>query len=103
MSLRRPRLIPKLEIKGRNVIKGIQFEGLRVVGDPIELARKYAVDADELLYIDTVASLYGRNQLVDLLTETTQDVFVPITVGGGIKSCQDAERLFRACADSVAV
>ena len=102
-GLRRPRLIPRLDIKGNKVIKGVQFEGLRVIGNPAELARRYAEDADELLYLDTVASLYGRNQLVDLLTETTADVFIPITVGGGIKSCGDAERLFRAGADSIAV
>ena len=85
-------------------MKGIQFEGLRVVGDPFVLATKYASEgAHELLYIDSVASLYGRNQLTRLLEETTQDVFIPVTVAGGIKSKGDAERLFRAGADKVAI
>lgn len=80
------------------------MEGLRVVGKPEELAKKYAeAGADELLYIDTVATLYGRNQLTDLLDRTTRDVFVPITVGGGIKSRDDAKRLLDAGADKVAI
>lgn len=85
-------------------MKGIRFEGLRVVGRPHELAKRYAEqEADEILYIDTVASLYGRNQLEGLLEQTVEDVFIPITVGGGIKSIQDADRLFRAGADKVAI
>ena len=103
MSLRRPRLIPRLDIKGPNVVKGIHLEGLRVVGSPAELATRYAEDADELLYIDIVASLYGRNQLTDLLWRTTEQVFIPITVGGGIKSCADIKRLLDAGADKVAI
>ncbi len=103
MALRLPRIIPRLDIKGENVVKGISFEGLRVVGKPEELARKYAEDADELLYIDTVASLYGRNQLTELLRRTTDETFIPITVGGGIKSKDDARRLFDAGADKIAI
>ena len=103
MGLRRPRLIPRLDIKGPNVVKGIAFEGLRVVGKPDALARRYAEDADELLYIDTVASLYGRNQLTALLERTTDEVFIPITVAGGISSREDARRLFHAGADKVAI
>jgi cyclase len=97
------RLIARLDIKGPNVVKGICMEGLRIVGKPAELAKKYAQEADELLYIDTVASLYGRNQLESLLEETTHDTFIPITVGGGIKSRADAKRLFDAGADKVAL
>ena len=98
------RLIARLDIKGRNVVKGIQMEGLRVVGDPAEMAKRYAESgADEILYIDTVASLYGRNQLEALLEKTCEEVFVPITVGGGIQSIADARRLFNAGADKVAV
>lgn len=97
------RLIARLDIKGPNVVKGIQMEGLRVMGKPADLARKYAEDADELIYIDTVASLYGRNQLAPLLEETTRDVFIPVTVGGGIKSRGDVQRLLNAGADSVAI
>lgn len=98
------RLIARLDIKGPNVVKGICFEGLRVVGNPATLAREYAKGgADELLYIDTVASLYGRNQLAGLLEQTTDDVFVPVTVGGGIKSRADVQRLLNSGADKVAI
>ena len=98
------RLIARLDIKGRNVVKGIQMEGLRVVGEPAEMAQRYAEGgADELLYIDTVASLYGRNQLEALLEKTVESVFVPVTVGGGIASVSDARRLFNAGADKIAV
>jgi len=79
------------------------MEGLRVVGKPEELAEKYAQEADELLYIDTVASLYGRNQLEGLLERTTDNVFIPITVGGGIRSVADVRRLLNAGADKIAV
>lgn len=101
--LRLPRLIPRLDIKGNHVIKGINLEGLRVVGKPAELARRYALDADELLYIDAVASLYGRNALAPLVEEATRDVFIPITVGGGIRSRADVDRLLRSGADKVAI
>lgn len=98
------RLIARLDIKGPNVVKGVCFEGLRVVGKPAELAVKYANEgADELLYIDTVASLYGRNQLCELLERTTEHVFIPITVGGGIKSRADVKRLLDSGADQVAI
>lgn len=97
------RIIARLDIKGPNVVKGIHMEGLRVVGKPVDLAKKYAQEADEILYIDTVASLYGRNQLTALLEETTNDVFVPITVGGGIGSVGHAETVFKSGADKVAI
>ncbi len=101
--LRRPRLIPRLAVKGQNVIVTVNLEGLRVVGKPADLARKYAEDADELLYMDAVASLYGRNQLESLIEETCEEVFVPITVGGGIKSLLESKRLFSAGADKIAL
>lgn len=97
------RLIARLDIKGPNVVKGIQMEGLRVVGNPKLLAEQYAQDADEILYIDTVATLYGRNQLTALLEQTTSQVFIPITVGGGIKSIEDVRALLKAGADKVAI
>ena len=98
------RLIARLDIKGANVVKGIQMEGLRIVGKPAEMAKRYAEEgADEILYMDTVASLYGRNQLEALLEKTCEEVFVPITVGGGIASVSDARRLFNAGADKIAV
>lgn len=98
------RLIARLDIKGPNVVKGISFEGLRVVGDPRVLAAKYAREgADEILYIDSVSSLYGRPQITTLLEETCRDVFIPIIVGGGIRSLGDVQRLLRAGADAVAI
>ena len=96
------RLIPRLDIKGPNLIKGIHFEGLRVIGDPNEYAKRYR-QADELLYIDTVASLYGRNNLTDILRRTTSEVFIPVTVGGGIRSLEDVQRVFGSGADKVAI
>ena len=98
-----PRLIARLDIKGKNVVKGVHMEGLRIVGQPQEMAQQYAEDADELLYIDTVASLYGRNQLKTLLEQTSENTFIPITVGGGIRSVEDVRELLRAGADKCAV
>ena len=98
------RLIARLDIKGANLIKGIHLEGLRVVGDPqIHAAKYYHDGADEIIYMDTVASLYGRNNLVDVVSRATEHVFVPITVGGGIRSVEDARTLLRAGADKVAI
>ena len=98
------RLIARLDIKGANLIKGVHLEGLRVVGDPQIHAEKYYRDgADEIIYMDTVASLYSRNNLVDVVSRATEHVFVPITVGGGIRSVEDARTLLRAGADKVAI
>ncbi len=98
------RLIARLDIKGPNLIKGIHLEGLRVIGDPGEHARRYYEQgADELLYMDTVASLYGRNNLTEIVARAARDVFVPMTVGGGVRGVEDADRILRAGADKVAV
>jgi len=98
------RLIARLDIKGPNLIKGIHLEGLRVVGDPQEYALRYYTEgADELLYMDTVASLYGRNNLSDIVRSTVKNVFVPITVGGGIRSVDDVRHILRSGADKVAI
>ncbi len=98
------RIIPRLDIKGPNLIKGIQLEGLRVIGNPNDFALKYYLDgADEIIYMDAVASLYERNNLKDLVSKTAENIFVPITVGGGIRSIQDAENLLKAGADKVAI
>ena len=102
--MRKIRLIPRLDIKGENLIKGIQLEGLRVIGDPNKFAKKYYdLGADEILYMDSVASLYGRNNLSSLIKKTTKDVFIPITVGGGIRSVKDAYDIFISGADKIAV
>jgi imidazole glycerol phosphate synthase glutamine amidotransferase subunit len=98
------RLIARLDIKGSRLIKGIRFEGLRVLGDPCEAALRYAESgADELLYVDTVASLYGRNGLADQLRRTSREVFIPITAGGGVRGVADAATLLAAGADKIAV
>ena len=98
------RLIARLDIKGPNLIKGIHLEGLRVVGDPQDFARRYyEAGADELVYMDIVASLYGRNSLTDIIKRAAQDIFIPMTVGGGVRSVDDAKMLLRAGADKVAV
>lgn len=102
--MRKIRIIPRLDIKGKNLIKGVQLEGLRIIGDPNQFAKKYYQEgADELLYMDAVASLYGRNNLKELITKASKDVFIPITVGGGIRSIEDAYNIFRAGADKVAI
>jgi imidazole glycerol-phosphate synthase subunit HisF len=102
--MRRIRLIARLDIKGPNLIKGIHLEGLRVIGAPNEHARRYYLQgADELIYMDCVASLYGRNSIGDIVQAAIQDVFVPMTVGGGIRSEDDAAYLLRCGADKVAV
>ena len=100
----RLRLIARLDIKGPNLIKGVHLEGLRVIGDPQEYARKYYEQgADELIYIDIVASLYGRSKLTEIVRRAAHDVFVPMTVGGGIRSADDVRDLLRAGADKVAI
>ena len=98
------RVIARLDVKFPNLIKGIQFEGLRVIGQPADFARKYASEgADELLYIDTVASLYGRNQLESLIEETSGAAFIPLTVGGGVKTLSEASHLLKSGADRICV
>src|SRR3990167_5716039 len=98
------RIIARLDIKGPNVVKGVRMEGLRIMGDPITLAKKYADQgAHELLYIDTVASLYGRNQLLELVERTSDEIFIPITVGGGIRTSEHVRELLKAGADKIAL
>jgi cyclase len=98
------RVMARLDIKGPNVVKGIHLEGLRVVGKPNELARRYYEEgADEILFIDIVASLYGRNNILHIVEEAARDVFIPMTVGGGIRSVDDIMRVLRSGADKVAV
>ncbi len=98
------RLISRLDIKGPDLIKGIQLEGVRKLGDPQEFAQRYyAGGIDEILYVDAVASLYGRNSLTDLVRRTAEDVFIPITVGGGLRSAEDVRAMLRAGADKVAI
>lgn len=98
------RVIPRLDIKGPNVVKGINLEGLRVLGRPeLFAAHYYQEGADELIYMDTVASLYGRNSLEDIVRRTAEQIFIPLTVGGGIRSVEDIRSVLRAGADKVAI
>jgi imidazole glycerol-phosphate synthase subunit HisF len=98
------RVIPRLDIKGPNLVKGIHFEGLRVLGPPEEFARHYYEHgADELIYMDAVASLYGRNSLLEMVERTSREIFIPLTVGGGLRSVADIRAVLRAGADKVAV
>lgn len=98
------RIIPRLDIKGPNLIKGIRLEGLRVVGDPHEFAlRYYAQGADELVFMDIVASLYQRNSLSDIIRRAANQIYIPITVGGGIRSLDDVQNMLRSGADKVTI
>ncbi len=98
------RLIARLDVKGANLIKGIHLEGLRVIGPPNDFAAKYYEQGiDELIYMDCVASLYGRNSLGHLIQQTAENVFIPMTVGGGVRSVDDVTHLLRCGADKVAV
>lgn len=102
--MRNIRLISRLDIKGPNLIKSIHLEGLRVIGSPNEYALKYySQGADELIYMDCVASLYGRNHLGDIIQAAAKNIFIPMTVGGGIRSVSDATEILRAGADKVAI
>ncbi|MDD5751851.1 MAG: imidazole glycerol phosphate synthase cyclase subunit [Candidatus Peribacteraceae bacterium] len=98
------RIIPRLDVKGPTIVKGIHMEGLRVVGKPQELARKYYEQgADELVIMDTVASLYGRSPDFDLMRSVANELFIPLTMGGGIQSLHDITNFLRSGADKVAI
>jgi cyclase len=98
------RVIARLDVKGPNLVKGIHLEGLRVMGDPQRFARRYyAEGADEILYVDIVASLYGRNNILEVVRRTAEAVFVPMTVAGGLRSLEDVRDALRSGADKVAI
>jgi len=102
--MKKVRIIARMDVKGPNVIKGVQLECLRIVGKPGELAEKYYQQgADELLYIDIVASLYGRQNLLDIVQQASDKIFIPFTVGGGIRTLNDIREFLRAGADKVAI
>jgi cyclase len=98
------RVIPRLDIKGPNVVKGIHLEGLRVMGRPDEMARYYYQNgADELFFMDVVASLYERNSLDDIISRTAREIFVPLTVGGGLRTVNDMSKVLHAGADKICI
>jgi cyclase len=98
------RVIPCLDVDAGRVVKGVNFENLRDAGDPVELARRYdAEGADELTFLDISASHEGRATTLEIVSRTAEEVFIPLTVGGGVSSVEDVDRLLRAGADKVAV
>lgn len=98
------RVIPCLDVDGGRVVKGVNFVDLRDAGDPVELARFYdAEGADELTFLDISASVEGRSTTMEIVSRTAEEVFIPLTVGGGVSSVADVDRLLRAGADKVAV
>ena len=98
------RVIPCLDVDGGRVVKGVNFQGLRDAGDPVELAKRYdAEGADELTFLDISASHEGRTTTMEIVSATAEQVFIPLTVGGGVGSTVDVDRLLRAGADKVAV
>ena len=98
------RVIPCLDVTNGRVVKGVNFVGLRDAGDPVELAARYdAEGADELVFLDITASSDGRETMVDVVSRVAEQVFIPFTVGGGIRSVDDARRMLRAGADKVSV
>lgn len=93
-----------MDVKGPNLIKSRQFDGLRQLGNPSERAKQYYNEGiDEIIYLDVVASLYGRSNLMDIVEKTSQEIFIPITVGGGVTSVNEAVRLLERGADKIAI
>lgn len=98
------RVIPCLDVDAGRVVKGVNFENLRDAGDPVELARRYnAAGADELTFLDVTASTSDRATTYDVVTRTAEEVFIPLTVGGGVRTVEDVDRLLRTGADKVSV
>ncbi|MBL4784151.1 MAG: imidazole glycerol phosphate synthase subunit HisF [Cohaesibacteraceae bacterium] len=98
------RIIARLDVKPPNLIKGVQLEGFRKLGDPNDFALKYYNQGiDELIYMDCVASLYGRNSLADVVRHTADNVFIPVTVGGGIRTADDVAHMLDSGADKIAI
>ena len=98
------RFIPRLDIKGPNLVKGVHLEGLRVLGKPERFSEfYYEQGADELIYIDVVASLYGRNSILGMIQKISKKIFIPLTVGGGIRSIEDIQSVLKSGADKVAI
>lgn len=98
------RIITRLDIKNPKLIKSVQLEGVKVVGDPIKFAEKYYIDgADEIIFMDAVASLYNRNSVFEIINKTAENIFIPMTVGGGLKNIEDVRKALKNGADKVAI
>src|ERR1700722_4497623 len=102
--MRAIRVIPCLDVDGGRVVKGVNFLNLRDAGDPVQLAARYDQEgADELVFYDITASAHGRETMVELVARTAEELFIPLTVGGGVRTLDDARRLLRVGADKVSV
>ncbi|MBG6085726.1 imidazole glycerol phosphate synthase subunit HisF [Zhihengliuella flava] len=98
------RVIPCLDVDAGRVVKGVNFEGLRDAGDPVELAKRYnAAGADELTFLDVTASSSNRDTTFDVVSQTAEEVFIPLTVGGGVRTPEDIDKLLRAGADKASI
>ena len=98
------RIIPCLDVDAGRVVKGVRFQDLRDAGDPVELAARYDADgADELVFLDITATIEGRDAMDDVIERTAEQVFIPLTVGGGVREPEDVRRLLRSGADKVAL
>ena len=98
------RVIPCLDVDAGRVVKGVKFEGLRDAGDPVELAKRYnAEGADELTFLDVTASSSDRQTTFDVVSSTAEQVFIPLTVGGGVRTAEDVDRLLRTGADKASI
>ena len=98
------RIIVCLDVKGGRVVKGVRFESLRDVGDPVELAQRYESEgADEVTFLDIAASAEERQTLLELVRRTAERLFIPLTVGGGVRSAEDIDRALRCGADKVSI
>ena len=98
------RVIPCLDVDNGRVVKGVNFTGLKDAGDPVELAARYDREgADELTFLDVSASVAGRGTMLDVVRRTAEQVFIPLTVGGGVRSVDDVDQLLRAGADKVSI
>jgi imidazole glycerol-phosphate synthase subunit HisF len=102
--MNKKRIIARIDVKNEHVIKGIQLEGLRKVGNPNEMAQRYYNEGiDEIIFMDAVAAYYDRNSLTDIINKACENVFVPITVGGGIRKIEDIQTALNAGADKIAI
>ena len=98
------RVIPCLDVDNGRVVKGVNFEGLRDAGDPVELAKRYnAAGADEITFLDVTASSGNRETTYDVVAKTAEEIFIPLTVGGGVRAVEDVDRLLRAGADKASI
>jgi cyclase len=102
--MEKKRVLARIDIKNKYVIKGVYLEGLRKIGNPMELCQRYAKEGiDEIVFMDAVAALYDRNSLIEIISEASKNIFIPITIGGGIRTITDIQNALDAGADKVAI